>query len=317
MTTLLPASIDIGSHSTLLLIAHPVKKTGAENPYRLEPGVQKAEVVRLGDDLRHSDGISIQSMEHLREVLIRYRQTVHALGAQVCSVVMTEAMRRASNGKEVQDLVESVLWVRPRILTGEEEAELSWAAVAHWHGDDLVTLDVGGGSSELSQGRDFLSLPVGALSLRHEMGVMPGPEYRKWSRETLKGVDFKPFRNRPLVLVGGTAVAMAMLHLDLAEFRVDRIEGLSMTRDDLDRLIQRLCDVSKELRSHLPGLEHGRSEVIICGLYWIRSLLEKMKVDAFRISTLGLRFGVLLNPEEISRLQQNAQARPRIIRVAS
>jgi exopolyphosphatase/guanosine-5'-triphosphate,3'-diphosphate pyrophosphatase len=48
----------------------------------------------------------------------------------------------------------------------------------------------------------------------------------------------------------------------------------------------------------LPGLENGRHEVIICGLFWLRSLLEKLRVETFKISTAGLRFGLLYPPEK-------------------
>lgn len=75
-----------------------------------------------------------------------------------------------------------------------------------------------------------------------------------------------------------------------------------MSMEELDRVIQRVADLSKELRAQLPGLENGRSEVIVCGMFWIRSLLEKLKVERFRISTLGLRFGVLLPNEMIEAL---------------
>ncbi|HSQ42656.1 MAG TPA: phosphatase, partial [Fibrobacteraceae bacterium] len=279
---LLPASIDIGSHSSLLLIAD-----WAETPegLRLEPRVQKMEVIRLGEALHDENPIPMERLKELTSVLTHFRQTLHALGANLQRVVMTEAVRRAPNAEEVISLVESVLWIKPEILEGVEEAKLSWAAVAHWHGVDLVTIDVGGGSTEISQGRDFLSIPVGALRLKNQMGVIPGPEYKKWCKETFAGFDLKPFAKRPVTLVGGTAVALAILHLNLQQYEWNQLEGLDLGMDDLEKVIQRLCNLSKELRAQLPGLDHGRSEVVICGLFWIRSLLEKLKVERFRIST--------------------------------
>lgn len=295
----LPTSIDIGSHSTLLFIGAWEEQDGKP---RLVPKVQKAEVVRLGEDLHNQGEISAARLSELVAVLTRYRQTIHALGANLEAVVLTEAVRKASNQDAVVEAVKNALWQEPRVIEGTEEAKLSWVAVAHWHGPDQVTIDVGGGSTELSQGRDFLSIPVGALRLKNQMGVIPGPEYKKWAKETFSGLELKAYAKKPVTLVGGTAVAMAMLHLNLSQYDWKSLEGIELSMEDLDKVIQRVSDLSKELRTQLPGLENGRSEVIVCGMFWIRSLLEKLKTERFRISTLGLRFGVLLPQAMVEEL---------------
>ena len=71
-----------------------------------------------------------------------------------------------------------------------------------------------------------------------------------------------------------------------------------MSLSDLEAVTTRITNLSKELRAMLPGLENGRHEVIICGLFWLRSLLEKLRVETFKISTAGLRFGLLYPPEK-------------------
>lgn len=291
---LLPATIDIGSHSCLLLIA---QWEDAPTGRHLVSKIQKVEVCRLGEDIHSHGRITPERIADLSAILTRFRSTVHSLGAKIEAAVMTEAMRKAENPEEVLDAAEKALWMRPRVISGEEEAHLTYRAVAGWHGKDIVTLDVGGGSSELSQGKESLSLPVGALKLYKQMGAIPGPEYKAWSKETFKELNLKPFTKKPLFLVGGTATALGMLHLGESSFDPKVLEGLELTPMDLDRVITRLCDLSKELRAALPGLEHGRSEIIICGLFWIRSLVEKLKVESFRISTAGLRFGLLYPPE--------------------
>ena len=65
---------------------------------------------------------------------------------------MTEAMRKASNPDEVLDAAEKALWMRPRIISGEEEGKLTYRSVKEWHGEGIVTIDIGGGSTELSNG---------------------------------------------------------------------------------------------------------------------------------------------------------------------
>jgi exopolyphosphatase/guanosine-5'-triphosphate,3'-diphosphate pyrophosphatase len=84
-----------------------------------------------------------------------------------------------------------------------------------------------------------------------------------------------------------------MVFKNLSQFDYKAIEGLEMSIADLEAVTTRISNLSKELRAMPPGLENGRSDVIICGLFWLRSLLEKLRVETFRISTAGLRFGLL------------------------
>lgn len=92
-----------------------------------------------------------------------------------------------------------------------------------------------------------------------------------------------------------------MVYLNLNQFKYEQIEGLEMTLNDLEQTTMRISNLSKELRALLPGLENGRSDVIICGLYWLKSLLERLHVESFKISTAGIRYGLLYpSPSEES-----------------
>lgn len=245
--------------------------------------VQKVEVCRLGDD----------GLESLCEILAKFRGIAHSLGAEIKAVAMTEAVRQAKNQEEILQAVEKVLWLKPRVISGEEEAELAYKAVSKIYGQGILTVDVGGGSTEFANGKHFLSLPVGALALSKQMGAIPGPEYKKWAKDFFKEVNFKPYAKKETYFVGGTAVALGMLVKDMQTFDIDALEGQSIFVGDIERVIIHLSNLSKELRNALPGLEQGRGDVIICGLYWLRSICEKLKIDSIKISTLGLRFGLL------------------------
>ncbi|MCL2282769.1 MAG: hypothetical protein FWC26_05570 [Fibromonadales bacterium] len=269
------ASIDIGSHSTILLVAK--KEDG-----KVKALVQKIEVCKFGED-----------MAKLYAILASFRSLAHSLGAEIKAVAMTQAMRSAENQDEILRETEKILWIKPRIISGEEEAELSYKAVSQIYGPEILTVDVGGGSTEFSTGKKFLSVPVGALELSKNMGAIPGPEYKKWAKEYFKSVNLKPFTKKETYFVGGTAVALGMLVKEIQQFDADSIEGQTIFTADIERIIIQLSNLSKELRNAMPGLERGRGDVIICGLYWIRSLCEKLRIDSIRISTLGLRFGLL------------------------
>ena len=357
MENKLQATIDIGSHSCILLIAAfdgstsspteivgtkdsepaevsaesanletseivgtkdtepaevPAEKHEAEPRKILVPKLQKVEVCRLGEDIYEHGKITPERIQELVNIMIKFRMDLHALGADLKAVAMTEAMRKAENPDEVIEAVEKAVWVKPRIITGEEEGKLTYRSVKEWHGTGFVTIDIGGGSTELSNGETTFSIPVGALKMFKAMGPIPGPEYKKFIKETFKEISFKGMTKKPVYLIGGTGTALAMVFLNKQVFDYKAIEGLEMSLSDLEAVTTRITNLSKELRAMLPGLENGRHEVIICGLFWLRSLLEKLRVETFKISTAGLRFGLLYPPEK--EPEQKQKKRPAFLK---
>ena len=286
------------------------EESGVKPRRILVPKLQKVKICKLGEDIYEHGRITEKKIQELVDVMTSFRMDLHALGADLKAVAMTEAMRRAENQQEVIDAVEKSLWFRPRIITGEEEAKLTFRSVKEWHGSDIVTIDIGGGSTELSNGETAFSIPVGALKMFKAMGPIPGPEYKKFVKETFKEVSFKGMTKKPVYLIGGTGTALAMVFLDKQKFDYKAIEGLEMSIADLDAVTTRISNLSKELRAMLPGLENGRSDVIICGLFWLKSLLEKLRVETFRISTAGIRFGLLYPPEPEPEAKPKAKRTP-------
>ena len=323
MDNKLIATVDIGSHSCILLIAAFESSTlsassGTESPTEttdakdaepaevsadqkvLVPKLQKVEVCRLGEDIYECGKITEKRIKELEAIMTKFRMDLHALGANLKAAVMTEAMRNAENPDEVIAAVEKTLWMKPRIISGEEEGKLTYRSVKEWHGEGIVTIDIGGGSTELSNGDTTFSIPVGALKMFKAMGPIPGPEYKKFVKETFKEVSFKGMTKKPVYLIGGTGTALAMVYLNKQQFDYKAIEGLELSISDLDAVTTKISNLSKELRAMLPGLENGRHEVIICGLFWLKSLLEKLRVETFKISTAGLRFGLLYEEDTTS-----------------
>jgi exopolyphosphatase/guanosine-5'-triphosphate,3'-diphosphate pyrophosphatase len=342
----LQATIDIGSHSCILLIAafedvpveiatpgeiakvtepaeesadnSTVESQNSEQPAvpatrkTLVPKLQKVEVCRLGEDIYEHGKITPERIQELAQIMTKFRMDLHALGADLKAVAMTEAMRKAENPDEVIEAVEKAVWVKPRVITGEEEGKLTYRSVKEWHGPGNVTIDIGGGSTELSNGETTFSIPVGALKMFKAMGPIPGPEYKKFIKETFKDLSFKGMTKKPVYLIGGTGTALAMVFLNSQTFDYKAIEGLEMSLSDLEAVTTRITNLSKELRAMLPGLGNGRHEVIICGLFWLRSLLEKLRVETFKISTAGLRFGLLYPPEK--EPEQKPKKRPAFLK---
>jgi exopolyphosphatase/guanosine-5'-triphosphate,3'-diphosphate pyrophosphatase len=281
------ASVDIGSNSSILLIA------AMGDDGKLQSKLQKNEVCRLGD--LQNGQISTARLEQLKVILRRFRQSIHNTGAKLEAVVMTEAVRRAENQDHILNIVKDSLWQDAQILSEEQEALLGWQAIAGSYGNECITLDVGGGSSEISNGDDFLSLPQGALNLTKRFGSLPSPELEAFFQEEWANIDWKAFQQKKLFLIGGTATALAMLIHNLQHFEEETLENSSFNLEQMDQAISRLSNLSDEIRSQLPGLEQGRGEIIICGLRLLRWLCQQLNPTEIHYSTQGLRFGVLYN----------------------
>lgn len=294
----LHAVVDIGSNSAKLMIA-------ALEDGKLTPLVERVGTPRLGD-LGESGEVTPQALDRLDRVLGRFRQTLSNTGLKPDRVVMTEAVRRAANRDEVVERAERALRARPEIISGEEEAELAWLAVRVRHGvGGFACLDVGAGSSELSTKRSRLSIPMGALSLARETGPTPqSGEIRTMLRERLDAYDFAPFAWRPVFVSGGTAVALAAISLGVERLVPAELEGFVVEEGLIDRTATRLRDLSEPVRSAMPGLEEGRSAIVVPGLQMIAMVLERLHPVSVKVSALGVRYGALAKlllppPEEL------------------
>lgn len=283
----LHASIDIGSNSAKLLIARRDNNS-------LIPLVERLQSVRIGAD---GDTLLPQTAERLRAALIRFRQSLSNTGAQLERVVLTGAARTLSNPEPLLATVQSVLQTDGEIITGDEEARLTWLAVRHSHGQPgFLCLDVGAGSSELSTQKQRLSIPIGALTLSQQHGAAPHPgEMRTLLAEQLAQFDLRRFAGRPAFISGGSACAVASLALGQSRFSAPELEGFSLDFSLLDRIALRLRNLSHANRNALPGLDDGRGAMVISGIHLIEAFLQQLRPPTVQVSTLGLRYGLLVD----------------------
>lgn len=281
----LHASIDLGSNTAKLLVA------SLDNG-ELSPLVERIGSVRIGAD---EEQLSAETLRRLRIVLNRFRQTLSNTGARLERVVITGAMRRILDPSPALDLIRRHLSIEGEIITGEEEARLTWLAVRQRHGaPGFLCLDVGAGSSELSTRNHLLSVPIGALTLSKEFGAAPHPgEMRSAIAGKLEELDLSRFAGRPAFISGGTACAVASLALGQERFSPTELEGFVVDEELLDRLALRLRSLSDNNRDALPGLEDGRGKMVLSGIHLIEMFLRRLHSPLVRVSRLGLRYGVL------------------------
>ena len=172
------AAIDCGTNSIRLLIADP------GDAGRLVDVVREMRIVRLGQGVDRTGRLAPEAIERTREALVEYAELIDKHGAAAVRMVATSATRDAANRDEFTAMVRGVLGADPEVITGAEEAELSFAgAVAGLPGAPAPVLvaDIGGGSTELVLGNGRLrshSMDIGCVRMteRHLRADPPTAE---------------------------------------------------------------------------------------------------------------------------------------------
>jgi len=292
------ASIDLGTNTCLLLVIDGDRVLHDES-----------RVVRLGQDVAKTGRLHPEAMERARHCLRDYAQIASRLGVPAGAIlaVATAQARDAADARPFFDDLEQQLGLRFRILSGQEEARATFlgAAVAGSDPTRMVVMDIGGGSTELVAQPGGESLPIGAVKITEKfLHSDPVTDAEFWAaedaidRELLK---MKPWREGiemvggpEFTSVAGTAVTLAMLQMGLTEFKASDIDGFLITRGDAHRLVEELKWRTVEERKTMPGMEPKRADVILAGALIFWRAMEVLDFPVARISTRGLRYGVLM-----------------------
>lgn len=298
------AAIDIGTNTTLALLAeeaggklHTIRDTMTPNG--------------LGDALRNGYSLPretiILNVDLLHEISRDFRRD----GSEQCAVCGTSALRRAENRAEFSAAVSEVLGLDVEIISGSEEARLTFAGAVSgreiYPGEKIRVIDLGGGSTEIIEGSSgapgqSMSLDVGAVYLTSEFFTEDPPSpaiarsLRDCVRERLDGYSVPAGNGRiNTILVGGTAVTLAILKTGLKQYDPVPVGGTFLTAADLDELTERLQGKSSRELQSLPGMPLGRGKFIFAGTLLLRELFTAMNIQEAVVSERGLRHGLWLD----------------------
>ncbi|RJP77654.1 MAG: Ppx/GppA family phosphatase [Candidatus Zixiibacteriota bacterium] len=300
------AALDVGTNSTLFLLAE-VDDAGRVRPLRHE-----AVTNDLGRGLSASGELSPEVIELNLRQLEDLTQIAVQDGAIEIRAAATEALRRAANATDLIARARAELGLEIRLISGQEEAALTYLGVASGLPDPaapVLVADVGGGSSEVLLGqagnvRFSVSLKVGAVSLdrsfiRHDPPLAPELDAirRRLGEITPALADLRRQTGVPLVFCGGTASALAHADLGLADYQPEAISGHRLTRQRLDEFIAQFAAMPLEQRRIIPGIGRRRAEIILPGTLILAHLLEVLERAEAAVSERGLRYGLLLAPE--------------------
>lgn len=231
-------------------------------------------------------------------------------GAESLLAFATSALRDAVNGEQVIARVEAETGVGLQVLSGEEEARLTFLAVRRWFGWQarrLLVLDIGGGSLELATGIDedpdvALSLPLGAGRLTR--GQLPDDPptaeqvrmLRRHVRATIAQAAGRVLRHGVPDLAVGTSKTFRSLArvAGAAPSSQGPYVPRSLALDDLRAMVPRLASTTAAERASLPGVSAGRSAQLLAGALVAEGALDLLEVDVAQVCPWALREGIIL-----------------------
>jgi len=296
------AAIDCGTNSTRLLVA---RGAGADKA----PLARVNTITRLGRGVDATGRLDPAAIERTVEVLRSYRSVIEEHGAERIRVTATSAARDAANRDDFFDAAEVVLGVRPELISGEEEAELSFrGATAELDPADgpFLVVDIGGGSTEFIVGTDEVegsaSVDIGCVRffeqyIEHDP---PMPEElhacisvtEAWLEDVANQL---PAVRSPKTFVGlaGTVTTMAAVELGLHEWDRDAIHHFRFERAAIEDVFRTLVTESLEDRIHNPGLEPARADVIVAGACIFVALVRWLGAEECLVSESDILDGLV------------------------
>jgi exopolyphosphatase/guanosine-5'-triphosphate,3'-diphosphate pyrophosphatase len=302
---MLRAGIDIGTNTILLLIAEV--EDGRVRRV-LEDHVR---VVRLGQGVDQNRAFHPDALTRARACFADYASILKKFPGIEVRAVATSGSRDAKNAAEFFREVERDYGIPVRVISGEEEALLSFrGAMSNLEVEphSIAVLDIGGGSTEVvglkpnSAELFRYSYDLGCVRLS-ERFLRTDPaqtsqiqELRDFARVELEKQPaiLEAVKGRTLVGVAGTATYLASSVLGLTKFDPARVDGHPVSREELRGLVERFTPLTAAERLGIGGMDKGRADVILAGALLLELLLDRCGLDSFRASVRGLRYGVVL-----------------------
>ena len=281
--------VDIGTNSMRLLVTDGIQEIG-----------RWVEVTGLGRGVDRSGTLSAEGIEESLAALARFGQEMERAEVEKRAAIATSASRDAANREAFFDLAESALGVRPRLITGAEEARLSFVGATH-HVDataPIVVLDIGGGSTEFVTVEDEVSVDIGSVRLTERViPTRPAPSTELEEARSLVTALFSDIdlETRTLIGVAGTWTSVAAIAQGLPAYKRDRVHGYWMSRESLAATVDSLASMTLEETAAIPALDPKRAPVILGGALVAEGAMDVLALDAAMISEHDSLDGVAMD----------------------
>ena len=292
--------LDMGSNTIHLQVvdAHPGARPTPASSQKFE--------LRLTEYLDRNNHITDEGFDLLSHAITEVLKHAKEFECEEILAFATSAIREADNGEKIITDLRRIHSIDLQILSGDEEAQITFLAARRWLGwsaGRLLVLDIGGGSLEMAIGNDesassTLSLPIGAARM---------------TREFLTGDPYTSKSIKALTQYSQEMISQSVAG-ELAEHNADRIVATSKTFRTLARLtdhwykdggkflerealaaaIEKLKDLTNTQRSSLPGVSPSRAKHIVAGAIVAESVMKHLSIEKVEICPWALREGIVL-----------------------
>jgi exopolyphosphatase/guanosine-5'-triphosphate,3'-diphosphate pyrophosphatase len=300
------AAIDCGTNSTRVLIARP-----SDKPSGFTIVDRRMRITRLGQGVNATKMLAPEAIERTAAVLREYRAAMDEHGVDKVRIAATSAARDAANREEFFTVAKEIIGVEPELLSGDEEAHLSFGgATSELDPADgpFLVVDIGGGSTEFIVGTTApeaaLSLDIGCVRITEQELHHDPPQPEELSialslidtylddvdREVPGAADANRF-----VGLAGTITTVAAVELGLAEYDRDRIHHFRLTRAMAEDVFRTLATEKRDDRIANPGLDPGRADVIVGGCCVLVSIFRHWGFEECLVSEADILDGLALS----------------------
>ena len=292
--------LDVGSNTIHLQVVdtHPGARPNPTFNHKVE--------LRLTEYLTEENNISAEGIAELRLAIKNAIAHSKSVKTEELLPFATSALREASNGTEIIAAINKDFEIDLQVLTGEEEARLTFLAARRWFGwssGRLLVIDIGGGSLEIASGIDeapevAVTLPLGASRLTKSH--LQGDPFTAKSVRSLRDYIETQLESVLPTLVrhedSDRAIATSKTLRTLARLCGDWYggNGKNITIDAIRKISTRLAEMDSEERTKLPGVSANRARQIVAGAFVTESVMRNLDLDNLEICPWALREGIVL-----------------------
>jgi exopolyphosphatase/guanosine-5'-triphosphate,3'-diphosphate pyrophosphatase len=298
------AVVDLGTNTTRLLVADV-------NGRDLTEVDRRNAITRLGEGVDSGGRLRDGAMERVFKVVCEYRQAIDQLSAERTIAVATSAVRDAANGDEFRRALAERFGIDARIISGDEEAHLTFAGATLERpadGDVLMVLDIGGGSTEYVIGRPGdgpsfnVSTQAGSVRqterhLHHDPPTEPElEELRAEIREIVESSVPADVRDSVTdgVAVAGTPTSMAAIDQRLDPYDPARVHGYRVSLEACERITSMLAGLPEAERRGVTGLHPERAPTIVAGAVILVESMRSFGLESIEVGEHDILYGAAL-----------------------
>jgi len=301
------AAVDLGTNSSRLLVAD------VEGD-RLDEVVRLLTITRLGEGVDKRRRLLPLPITRVRNCLTEYRRELERRGVTQTLAIATSAVRDAENGEAFLGEIEWSYGFTTQLLSGMEEAAMMIRGVTAGRSplDDVLVVDIGGGSTELVVAADgevasAASLDIGCVRVTERfLGSDPPSRPELAAASAYVRSLLPPLEAGSAIGVAGTVTTLATLDLGDAGYDPARTHGHRISLAAVEEQLERLAAVSTQERLAVPGLEPGRAPVIVAGVVVLREVMTSYGLSEIEVSERDILHGAAFAAAELPEPEEGA-----------